>query len=84
MSVDMLTSIVARCRLGELIENVEIPLISDLTNHSRLLQQVIIDICANRFALGIEMDFEIFPKTRRVVIAEGLCISERFEKRVRG
>ena len=45
------TSILGRRRFGELVEDVEVALVDNLTYDSRLLQQVVVDVCANGFSL---------------------------------
>ncbi len=73
------TSILLRSCFCELVEDMEIPLIGDLSYHSRFLQQVIVDVCSHRFSLGVELNLQVLAKSRRVVVAESFGIPERFE-----
>ena len=72
-----------RC-FGELVKNVEIPLVRDLPYHSRLLQQVIVDIRSYWLALRIELNLQVFSESRRVVVPQRFRIAKRLEQRVRG
>ena len=56
-----LTSLVTRRCLRKLIEDMEITLIFNLTNNSSLFKEIIGDLSANWFAIGIEHDFQVFP-----------------------
>ena len=51
-----LTSLLRRCRLRELVEDVEISLVINLPNYTALLQEVVRDLCANGFTVVIEHD----------------------------
>ena len=71
-------------RFRELVENVEVALVGDLTNHTRLLEEVVVDVRSDGLTLGVEVDFEIFSESRRVVVSQRLCVSERFEQWICG
>jgi hypothetical protein len=54
-----------------------------LNNDTTLLQQIIVDVSADRIAFKIEMDVHVFAKSRTVVIAIGFCIAKSFQDRIR-
>ena len=51
-----LTPLLGRCGFSELIENVEITFVLNLTNHASLLKQIIGDLCANWLCVIIKHD----------------------------
>lgn len=53
--------------LKKLIENVIVPLILTLADHSALLEEVIHDLAALNGVLGIEANLHPLPKARGVV-----------------
>ena len=57
----------------------EVTLVCDLAHYTGLLEQVIIDVCSDRLSLRVEVDFKILAESRRVVVPQRLCVSERFE-----
>ena len=61
----------------------EIALSSLLNNDTTLLQQIIVDVSADRIAFKIEMDVHVLAKSRTVVIAIGFGIAESFKDRIR-
>lgn len=73
-----------RSRFGELVEDVEVPLIRDLSDNSRLLEQVVGDVRTHRLTLGVEFQLQVLSESRRVVVAQGLCVTKRLEQRVGG
>jgi hypothetical protein len=48
-----------------------------------LLEQVVGDTTTAGFAQPVEVDLEVLTKARRVVVTQGLGVTEGFEKRVR-
>lgn len=49
------TSVLLRSRLGELVKDVEVPLVRDLADYSRFLEQVVRDVRTNGFTVGVEL-----------------------------
>jgi hypothetical protein len=72
-----------RRRLRKLVENVEIPFIQNLAHHPTLLQQIIIDIRAYRLALRVELNLQVLPKPRRIIIPQRLRVSKGLEQWIR-
>lgn len=53
-----------------------LPLLSYLSAHSWLLQQVLLDLCPLDGSFLVKVNICVFPKPAGVVIAYGLCIAE--------
>ena len=60
----------------------EVALVDDLSNYSRLLEKVVCDGSTNRVSLGVELQLKIFTETGGVIVAQRLCISERLQQRI--
>jgi len=43
-----------------------------------LLEQVVVDVSADRVALEVEVDVHVFAEATRVVVSVGLGVAERF------
>ena len=54
-----------------------------LSDHTRLLKQVVLDVARGDAALLRELDADELSEARRVVVTHGLCVSERLEHGVR-
>jgi hypothetical protein len=79
-----LTSVLWRRGLCELVKYVEVSLVHNLAYYSRLLQQIVVDVCSHRLSLAVEVDLEIFSESRGVVVPQRLRVSKGLEQRVRG
>ena len=62
------TSMLIRGCLRELIENVEVAFILNLAYHSPLFQEIVGDLCSNRFPALVEHDFEVFSLQKRELV----------------
>lgn len=62
----------------------EVALVRNLTDYTRLLEEVVVDVGSNGLALGVEVDFEVLSEPRGVVVPQCLCVAEGFKQRVRG
>jgi hypothetical protein len=76
------TSVLRRCGFSELVENMEVALIGDLSDHSRLFEEVVVDVRSHGLSLRVEVDFEVFSKSRGIVVSQCLRVSERFQQRI--
>jgi hypothetical protein len=54
------TSLLVGCRLRELVEDVEVTLISHLADNTAFLEQIIGDLSSDRFSMVVEHDLEVF------------------------
>ena len=57
-----LTSVLGRRRFGELVEDVEVALICDLANHTRFLEEIVVDVRSYRLSLCVEVDLEVLSE----------------------
>lgn len=68
--------------LCELIKNVEVSLVQNLTNHPRFFKEIVVDVGANGLTLRIELYLQVLSEARRVVVAQRFGISKRLQQRI--
>ena len=73
-------ALLRRRSLRQLVEYVEVALVSHLTDHAPFFQQVVGNLGAHRRALRIKHDFEVLAVPRAIVVAERLCASKALEQ----
>ena len=67
----------SRGALEQLVEDVEVALVSGLVDHARLLEEVVGDAPADGIARHVELDLEILAEPGRVVVLHCLGVTER-------
>mmetsp|Transcript_21266 Transcript_21266/g.82528 ORF Transcript_21266/g.82528 Transcript_21266/m.82528 type:complete len:333 (+) Transcript_21266:994-1992(+) len=67
--------------LGELVEDVVVPLALGLRDDPRLLKQVLGDLGAANVAVGVELDLDELAEAGRVVVAASLGVTESLQHR---
>jgi len=60
----------------ELVEDVEVTLVGALEDHTRLLEQVDQGVGTSNLTTGVELQFNEFTETGRVVVLGGLGVTE--------
>ncbi len=68
---------------AQLVEDVEVALLLDLTNDARLLEQKVGDLASVWLARSGELDLHVFAEATRVIVSERLSVAEGFQQRVR-
>lgn len=72
------TSIILGSGFCELIKDVKVAFIEDLSYDTVLFQQVVCNVGSDGFALPIELDFKVFSMSRRIVVSERFGTSKTF------
>ena len=62
--IEKRTTLIIRCGLCELVEDMEITFVLNLTNHTTLFQKIVGDLSPYRLALGVKHNLEILPLKR--------------------
>lgn len=70
------------CAAKKLIEDMIVALIPVKLDNSALLKQIPVNVCSSDLAGSGKLDTDKLAKTRRVVVANGLGVSESLEYRV--
>lgn len=71
------------CIISHLIETMKIPFAALLHYYSRFFQKIIIHVTSDWIAFEIEIDIHILSESRRIVVSIRLCITKRFQYRIR-
>lgn len=64
-----------RC-LGELVKDVEVSLIRNLSDNPRFFEEIVGDVGTHWLANGVKLELEVLSESRRVVVTQGFRITE--------
>ena len=78
------TPVALRCSFRKLVKDMEIALVCNLTDYPRLFEQVVCNVRADRLSPLVELQLQVLPKPRGIVVTQRLCITERLQQWISG